>query len=117
MAGLSSDIRLQHSIMLLKEKEKKLAEEFSVTIEKLSQSVSPAGIISSAINDITGKPGIKGTVIDIAAGIGAGWLGRKLFTGNSKNIFSKATGSVLQFLLSGLVSRRMRQVRKKASAG
>lgn len=117
MASLSSAMRLQQAISRLKEKEEEQTKNLMTTIEGLTRSLSPAGIIRSAIIDIAEDPAMRAGFVDAAAGIGAGWLGKKLITGNAKNIFSKAFGSVLQFFISGFVSSKMHQVRKKASTG
>lgn len=117
MAGLSSDSRLQQEINRLKKKEEQQQEELLEAMDRLTRSVSPAGLLGAAIRNISEDPDIRAGLIDTAVGVGAGWIGKKLVTGNQKNIFAKVTGSVLQFVLSGLVSRKMHQVRKEANAG
>lgn len=117
MGAITPEQRWQQALHLLKQKEKKQAEELKASAEKLARSLSPAGLLSAAIRSISETPDIRAGLIDTAIGIGAGWLGRKLVTGNNKNVFLKITGSVLQFVLSGFVSRKMHQARKETGAG
>jgi len=73
----------------------------------------PSSLIKSAITEIAGSKGLRDGAIDTSVGMGAGWLVRKIVQANSKNIFLKLTGFVLQTITTGIISSKMPLIRQK----
>lgn len=70
-------------------------------------SISPSAMVKDALKDIGTSPGLRSAAINTAVGLGAGFLGKKLYVGNSKSVFKKAAGSALQFLVANFVRNKM----------
>lgn len=77
----------------------------------LMDSMSPMHLLKNTLKDVVNTPGLKGNLIDTAVGMGAGFLGKKLFVNKSGGLFKKMTGSALQFLLTSFVSRKLHEAR------
>lgn len=117
MKKSSPSFNLQQRITELELLERKQIALLKKSAEALADSISPARVIKSTLSDMVTSPGLKGKLIDTAVGIGAGLIGKKIVTRNSKNVITKITGSVMQFLLSNFISKKMHQVREEVTTG
>lgn len=79
----------------------------------LFEGMKPSALLKNAIDDITGSPVLKHSVVDTSLAMGAGWLARKAFTFKSKNIFRKVLGYGLQYITTNVVSEKMPEWRDK----
>lgn len=75
-------------------------------------SVSPANLLKSALKDVVQSPGLRKTAINTAIGIGVGFLGEKIYVGNSKNLFKKISGSAIQFIIANFVRNKIPGMQK-----
>jgi len=73
-------------------------------------SISLSNMLKSALKDVVQSPGLRNTAINTAVGIGAGFLGKKIYVGNSKNIFKKIAGTAVQFLLANFVRNKIPEI-------
>jgi len=69
-------------------------------------------MIRTALKDVVQSPDLRKTAINTAIGIGAGFVGRKLFVGKSTNIFKKISGSAVQFLITNFVRKRIPEMQE-----
>jgi hypothetical protein len=81
--------------------------ELKMSAVGIAESFSPSNMIRGALKDVVQSPDLRNTVINTAIGIGAGFLGRKIYVGNSNNLFKKVTGSALQFLIANFVRKKI----------
>ncbi len=81
--------------------------ELKMSAVGIVESFSPSNMIRGALKDVVQSPDLRNTVINTAIGIGAGFLGRKIYVGNSRNLFKKVTGSALQFLIANFVRKKI----------
>ncbi|MBL0357625.1 MAG: hypothetical protein IPP72_12425 [Chitinophagaceae bacterium] len=82
---------------------------------KVLEGFKPTSILKSTIAEIASSKDLKAGAVDISLGMGAGWLVRKAFQANSKNIFRKLTGFVLQTITTSIITRKMPVLRQKIS--
>jgi hypothetical protein len=87
-------------------------EDLKVSAGKIADSLSPAAMVKSVLQDVGGSSELRATALDTAIGIGTGFLGRKLYVGGSNNLLKKITGSALQFFLTTLVRNKMPDIRE-----
>lgn len=80
------------------------------------QSLKPSSLVRSAITSVTASKNLQQNIIDTSLGIGAGLLARKWYQGSSKNIFKKLAGFLLQNITTGIVAKKMPDVREKISS-
>ncbi len=81
--------------------------ELRTSAANIADSFSPYNMLKSALQDVAQSPGIRNTAINTAIGIGAGFLGKKIYVGNSKNIFKKIAGTAAQFLIANFVRKKI----------
>jgi hypothetical protein len=87
-------------------------EELKMSAVGIIESFSPSNMLKSALKDVAGSPDLRSNALNTAIGIGAGFIGRKLFVGNSKNIFKKITGSAVQFLVANFVRKKIPELQE-----
>lgn len=108
---ISAADSLQLKIEQLEQLQTEQLSDLKSSAVALMGSFSPAQILRSTLKDITTSPDLKAAAIDTAMGIGAGFLGRKLYVSNSNNIFRKITGSAVQFFVTTFVKNKMSRLR------
>ncbi len=96
----------------LKELERQQLAELKEIAGNIVDSVSPAGIIKSTLKDIAASPDLRSNVINTAIGLGAGFLGKKLYVGNSKNVFRKITGAAVQFVVANFIRKKIPEMKE-----
>jgi hypothetical protein len=76
------------------------------------EGFSPANMVRTALKEVVQSPDLKKSAINTAIGIGAGFLGRKLFVGRSNNLFKKISGSAVQFMITNFVRKRIPEMQE-----
>ncbi len=104
--------KLAERIQGLKELEKQQMAELKQLAGNIVDSVSPAGIIKSTLKDIAVSPDLRNNVINAAIGLGAGFVGKKIYVGNSKNLFRKITGSAVQFIIANFIRKKIPEIQE-----
>lgn len=79
------------------------------------EGFKPTSILKSTIAEIASSKDLTAGAVNISLGMGAGWLVKKIIQANSKNVFLKLTGLVLQTITTGLVTSKMPSIRQKIS--
>lgn len=108
-------IKLETRIKELEAQEAAQLEEIKQQAVMLFEGLKPSALLKNAIDDITTSPALKHSVVDTSLAVGAGWLARKAFTFNSKNIFRKLLGYGLQYIATNVVSEKMPEWREKTT--
>ena len=90
----------------------KLSAEFKQSVINVVDSISPSSLLKNALKDIGSSHELRTTVLDTAIGIGAGFLGKKLYVGNSGNVFKKVAGTAVQFLITYFVRKKIPELRE-----
>ena len=103
---------LEGRILELEKIQARQMAELKVSAISIVESFSPSNMLKNALKDVAGSPDLRSNAINTAIGIGAGFIGRKLFVGNSKNIFKKITGSAVQFLVTNFVRKKIPELQE-----
>ena len=81
--------------------------ELRTSVVGIVDSFSPSNMLKTALKDVVHSPDLRSTAINAAIGIGAGFLGKKLYVGNSRNVFKKITGTAVEFLVANFVRKKI----------
>lgn len=81
--------------------------ELKLSAVGIVESFSPANMLKSALKDVVQSPDLRSTAINTVIGLGAGFLGKKMFVGNSRSLFKKITGTAVQFLVANFVRKKI----------
>ena len=97
---------LKHAILELERKkavdELQLKEQFHQTYE----SYKPANILKNTIEEVSASPKFRHNLLNVAIGLGAGYLSNKLVIGKSAGIVKRVLGTALQFGVTALVAKK-----------
>ena len=110
--SVSSINNLESRILELEKVQAQQMAELKMSAVGIVESFTPSNMLKSALQDVARSPDLRRAAINTAIGIGAGFLGRKLYVGNSKNIFKKITGSAVQFVIANFVRKKIPQVQE-----
>ena len=103
---------LEIRILELEQMQIQQMAELKSSAADIVDSITPANLLKSALKDVVQSPDLRNSAINTAIGIGVGFLGKKLFVGNSKNIFKKVSGSAVQFLIANFVRNKIPGLQK-----
>jgi hypothetical protein len=79
------------------------------------ESLKPANLFRSALNDISSSPYLIDNIIGTALGLATGYFSKRLVVGASVNKVRKLFGLVLQFGIANLVTHRAKNLRSAFS--
>lgn len=105
MQNRSSTAVLNDTIQLLEVEQEielgLLKEKFQLTYE----SLKPANILKSAIQDVALSPYLIDNIIGAAVGLATGYLSKKIVVGTSGNIIRKFFGFLMQLGVTNTVAQ------------
>jgi hypothetical protein len=110
--SVSSISNLESRILELEKIQAQQMAELKMSAVGIVESFTPSNMLKSALQDVARSPDLRNAALNTAIGIGAGFLGRKLYVGNSKNIFKKLTGSAVQFVIANFVRKKIPQLQE-----
>lgn len=88
-------------------------EELRNSFRNVAHELSPATMLRKGLKEVINTPGLKATAMDTAVGSGLGFLGKKLITFRSRNVFRKLAGTAVQFIITNIVRNKMPGMRRK----
>ena len=101
---------LKEKILLLEHQQKQelivLKNQFHDTYE----SLKPINFLKNTFHEVTSSPDIKNNLLNNAIGIATGFLTKKVLVGASHNPIKRILGTVLEFLIANVVSKKVGQV-------
>lgn len=106
MKGIKTGEELKAKIAEL-EKQKDIEEaaikyEFKETYE----TYKPANILKNTLSEVSASPTFKHNLLNVALGLGAGYLSKKLVVGRSAGLLKRVMGTALQFGVTSLVAKK-----------
>ncbi len=113
---LTPSVSLQRRIQNLEELQKNQVEELKTSAGLLLHSLSPVQLLKSTFKEVSTTPNLKNAVLNTAMGIGAGFIGRKLYAGKSSSIISKIAGPAIQFFITNFVRNKLSKRQDKQEA-
>ena len=106
MVQINETDALNEAITLL---ENRQAEELFVLKQQFNStydSLKPLNLIKSAFTEITSSPDIKNNLVNSAIGLTTGYLTKKVLLGFTPNPIRRILGSLLQFVVANVVSKK-----------
>lgn len=103
---------LQQKINQLEQLQADQMADLKNSAAALLDTFSPSQMLRGVLRDITTSPDLRAAAINTTIGIGAGFIGEKLYVGHSKNIFKKIAGSAIQFLVANFVRNKIPEIKE-----
>ncbi len=96
---------LKNAILELEAKkivaEDELKKQFHTTLE----TFKPSNIIKNTVSEVTASPLFKHNILNLAIGLGAGYLTKKVAVGRKAGLFARTIGTALQFGVTSLIAK------------
>lgn len=70
------------------------------------QTFKPANILKNTVAEVSSSTQFRHNLLNVALGIGAGYLSKKLVIGKSAGLLKKIAGTALQYGVSNLVAKK-----------
>ena len=103
---------LQQKINQLEQLQADQMADLKNSAAALLDTFSPSQMLRGVLRDITTSHDLRAAAINTTIGIGAGFIGEKLYVGHSKNIFKKIAGSAIQFLVANFVRNKIPEIKE-----
>jgi len=87
---------------------KKTADELAIKDEfhELYESYRPANVLKNTLTEVSASPKFRHNLLNVAIGLGAGYLSQKLVVGRSAGLLKRVAGTALQFGVTTLFAKR-----------
>lgn len=85
-------------------------------IEDIKQNLKPLNLIRNTVEEINETVGFKSHLAQSAMSIGIGYLAKRFIVGKSDSMFKGILGSVLQLVVTNLVSKPHHEDSKEESS-
>jgi hypothetical protein len=93
-------------------KKKLMVDQFHTTYE----NIQPINIIKNQLSKLMSSPGLQNDATGTAIGLGAGLLSKKIYEGDSPNIFKQFMGSAIELGVAKVVANNSDKIKEVAAA-
>lgn len=81
--------------------EEALKKQFHETLEVFK----PANIVKNTVSEVSASPQFRHNFLNLALGLGAGYISNKIATGKKAGLLAKTAGTALQFGVTSLIAK------------
>jgi hypothetical protein len=113
MEKITSSQDLQAAILSLEQKKNEQRLAIENELHSIHESLSLTNIFKSTLHNIVDGDSVKTKAASSALGLGTGLIAQKIVSGNSKNIFKKLLGTIVQIAVTGLVAKNSGKLASK----
>ncbi|OCB76056.1 hypothetical protein [Flavobacterium crassostreae] len=106
MKNKTQTAALHDSIAILKQQQSQELALLKEDFQELYQSVKPANLLQTVVNQIVKIPDLKNNLLNSFIGLSTGYLSKKIMFGTTKGPIKKIVGTVVQFLVTNFVSKQ-----------
>jgi hypothetical protein len=105
MKKIHTSEELKDAILELEAKkivtEQALKKQFHETLE----TFKPSNIVKNTVSEVSASPQFKHNILNLALGLGAGYISKKIATGKKAGLLAKTAGTALQFGVASLIAK------------
>jgi hypothetical protein len=81
--------------------EEALKKQFHETLEIFK----PANVVKNTVSEVAASPQFRHNFLNLALGLGAGYISNKIATGKKAGILARTAGTALQFGVTSLIAK------------
>jgi hypothetical protein len=97
---------LKSAIIELERKKNVEEAEIKYQFKQTYEALKPANILKNTVSEVAASPKFRHNLLNIAIGLGAGYLSKKVVVGRSAGLLKRTLGTALQFGVASLISKR-----------
>ena len=106
MKKINNAEELKKAIAELERKKKIDEEALKYEFREVRETFKPANIVKNTVSEVAASPKFRNNLLNIAIGLGAGYLSRKAVVGRSAGLMKRTLGTALQFGVTSLIAKR-----------
>jgi hypothetical protein len=89
------------------EKKKDLDEAaMKYQFQETYESYKPANILKNTLTEVSASPKFRHNLLNVALGLGAGYLSRRLMVGRQAGLLKRVLGTAVQFGITTLIAKK-----------
>lgn len=96
---------LKEAILQLEAKKKLEEEALKRQFHETVETFKPANILKNTVSEVSASPQFKHNLLNLAVGLGAGYITKKIAVGRKAGLFARTMGTALQFGVASLVAK------------
>lgn len=104
MKNINSKSDLDRTIYALTQLQSAQGILLKAQFERSLESLKPVNIIKTTFNDMANSPDLLKSILSTSLGFVSGFVSKKIFIGNSNNIFRKFLGNIIQVGVTTIIS-------------
>jgi len=97
---------LSLKILMLEKRRELYYEQFKANLETSYNSLKPLNLVKSGFREIVGSPEVKQGLLSNLVGLAGGFITKKMIIGPATGMIRNSIGTILQIILTNLVSRK-----------
>jgi len=97
---------LSLKILMLEKRRELYYEQFKANLETSYNSLKPLNLVKSGFREIVGSPEVKQGLLSNLVGLAGGFITKKMIIGPATGMIRNSIGTVLQIIMTNLVSRK-----------
>ena len=97
---------LKNAIIELERKRNVEEAAIKYQFKETCEILKPANILKNTVSEVAASPKFRHNILNIAIGLGAGYLSKKVVVGRSAGLLKRTLGTALQFGVASLVAKR-----------
>lgn len=105
MENMTSTNRLKKAIEILEAERAAKLQQLKGEFYNAFESLKPAKLVTSTLNDITSSPHLVDNIIGTVVGLATGYFSKRLVIGASVSRYRKLFGAVMQYGITNVVAR------------
>lgn len=105
---------LDARILQLKLQEANQQDEMQAHLHNLKESVSPANLMNKAANLFSPGDLSSGSIMNVAVGVAAGFIAKRIYKGKSAGLVKRLTAPILQYIITVVVKNTVAKRRAAA---
>lgn len=96
---------LKNKILVLENRRAAELNLLKAQFKHTAESLKPSNIIKGIVREADNSPGLMDKLLSAVIGLVTGYLAKKVLAGESKNMFKKMFGTIVQILVTSVVTK------------
>src|SRR5215213_575066 len=97
MKKIHNSEELKNAIIELERKRNVEEAAIKYEFKQTCETLKPANILKNTVSEVAASPKFRHNILNIAIGLGAGYLSKKAVVGRSAGLLKRTLGTALQF--------------------
>lgn len=111
MRHIDPTTELKDRILLLEHRKAAELNLLKAQFNQTAETLKPSNIIKGALHETAQSPGIVNKIVDAGIGVTAGYLAKKVFTGETKVMMKKLFGLLIQIVVTNTVVKNSGKIK------